>query len=895
MANMKLFLKITLFMLILVAVPGAAGQAQGTPRRAPVQVGLTQSATVCQQVLADPEVSAAQVVTPWRSYAAGWNFSTTQFRSTPQALALSSSGAAVGQTITITANLAELYGTLSYFYTSGSTAPSDELQVALYEVGKIAPSGLIATVAVLTGTGRLEGSWQTLEWAVFDPATLNRLVVLGQAALVFSAVSGASPDAQRLWLDDLQANVCVPSPSISGSVTQGATELAEALVVLAQTDAAGVTNIVASARTAPDGSYRLLAVPALTTGASYRLWFLNQPTTPPAAPELLGFWAGPQVSTLTAGQALTLPSFDVAGITLDAPDAYAEMVVTDAAPVVLRWSGRTTAGERQRACLYDPERADASTKLPVTYCGPPLDPSSDELAFTLRPDSLPANFGFTYGHSYRWYVEVYDGDPSNAEVQYGYSFSERALTLRNAPLPTPPTARTPETGEPTAGVANADWTLLIYVAADNALGDLERAPGLGFPAKQLTNLPGLAALYPTVNLVSYVDRYGPDGIELCAYPSGSAPDCRVRAEANTADPQTLADFIAYGRERYPATHTALLIVAPGQAAGQLALDETAPNAPAMSLAELAVAYQRANLGGTTKLDMVIYQAPLLGSVEVLQTTAAYARYMVASAGQVWQLGPYAALVPVLGGANRADVTAVVSATVSAYDTTAAAVSAGGAATWAAYDLERADALSQAVEALATSIETALAAESTVARPALATALAATQRYDASGNGRLNALGTGDGQVVLAEDASVDLRDLATQVQGVAGMPTAVQAAAATLATLLDAVAQTPITTSAIRWDKHNSQMNLGRARGVAIVFPNGDRFGGQATLAQNYHEADPPAGTRWAAMLWAYQASVLAVGPGGVTEGGDGGAQLRPLPGNFVGTRLYLYLPLVAR
>ena len=875
---MKPLVALLLLCSLLGLLPPAAGRAQVTPH-APGQLGPAVSVSVCQQVLADPAVAVAQATTPWRSYSTGWSVSTTQANSTPQALFLSSSGAAVGQEITVTTSLAELYGTLSYFYAGGSPTLTDELRVSLYEIGKINPSGLIITAAVLTGTDRIEGSWQTLSWDVADAVSLSRLRALGKATLVFSAVSAGT---QNLWLDDLQANVCVAAPSLSGRVTADGTGLAGAQVLLAHSDAAGTTSVVARTRTGPAGTYQFLAVAPLAADERYRLWFVNQPETPPAPAGVLGFWAGPRVSTLATGQALDLPSFEVAGVTLLAPAAYAEVVASDTAPVVLGWSGRATHGERHRACLYDPERADSSTKLPVTYCSPLIDPSSSKLEFSLRPGDVPAAFGFTYGRSYRWYVEVFDRDPSDPEAQSGYSFYERAFTLLSAPLPEQPAVATPTPGEPVAGVPNADWTLLIYMAADNVIGVSQQAPSLGRPSTQLAGLPSLAAAYPTVNLVSYVDRYGPGGIELCAYPPGGASDCHMRAETNTADPQTLADFITYGRQRYPATHTALLIVAPGQAVGQLALDATAPGTPVLSLAGLNAAYQAASLGGATKLDLVIYQAPLLGSVEVLRTTAPYARKMVASAGLIWQLGPYAALVPVLGGASRNDLTAVADATVKAYT----AVGGSQATPWGAYDLERAAALGEAVDALAASLQTALASNGTVARPAIAAARAAAQHYDSSGNGLLDALVTSDPQVQvpLAEDACVDLRDLAKNLTSATEVPTAVQQAATALVTLLDDPARTPIIAT-----------NQAAAT-LAIFFPGGDRFGGQATLAQSYYEAVPPARTPWAGMLWAYQANILAVGPGGVTEGANGMAQFRPLPGGFVASRMiYLYLPVVGR
>ncbi|NTU85572.1 MAG: hypothetical protein HGA45_40495, partial [Chloroflexales bacterium] len=108
----------------------------------------------------------------------------------------------------------------------------------------------------------------------------------------------------------------------------------------------------------------------------------------------------------------------------------------------------------------------------------------------------------------------------------------------------------------------------------------------------------------------------------------------------------------------------------------------------------------------------------------------------------------------------------------------------------------------------------------------------------------------------------------------------------------------PIIARVIRSGQSTSgdQIDLSQARGLSIFFPGGDRLGGQATLAESYLYTsliDPPGDSQWADMLRVYQAGALASGPGGVTEGAGGGAQLRPLPGGFVSTTLYM--PILRR
>lgn len=922
---------LALLLVLCAAIPAAPGRAQSGPTlfapgppppapphltipppEAPAAARLAQTSLRCDQLLLDPPVSLPSASSPWRTYRQARIFSTDEALSSPQSISLvansdgdPASGPdldAFGQELTVSAALAELYGTLAYFYAPGSPGAGDQLRVELYETGRVNPGGLITTARTLTATGRIEGSWQQLEWEVTDPAAIERLRALGRAALVITMAAGGSPGTTRLWLDDLTASACVPAASVGGRVTRGGAPAADALVLL-ESSAAGAGSVLVSTRTAADGSYSFGSVPVQPAGTAYRIWFINRPAVPPRPAGLLGFWAGPLVPQLSAGVAQGGLDFDVADVQLQSPASYAEVVATDAAPAALRWGGRAPASpaERHQLCLYDPARGDLATGLPAQVCGPIIDPSRDERAFSLSPGSFAGapGFGFAYGRSYRWYVVVYASDPrTTPDAQYGYSFGERAITLLGAPTSETITPPAPQPGDPAGGVAGADWTLLIYMAADNTIGDARRAPNLGRPSGQLASLPTLAAAYPNVNLVSYVDRYGPGGAQLCAYPPGGAPDCRVRAEPNSADPTTLASFIADGRSRYPAARTALLIVAPGQAAGQLALDETAAGAPAVGLGGLEAAYQAASLGGANKLDLVIYQASLLGSVEAMQATAPYARYMVASAGPVWQLGPYRELVPLLGGPSRNDAAAVARGAVAAYATTVAAVGGVRATTWAAYDLGRAAAFGQALDVLAEALQAALSSEATTTRPGVAAARAATQSYDSSGNGRLDSIEAGDGAIALEEDAMLDLRDLADELQLAVGPPVYVQQAAAALATLLDDQAATPLIAASIRSGQSTTgaSISLSGARGLGIFFPSGDRLGGQPALAESYlHMAfnTPPGDSLWADMLRTYEGGGFGAGPGGVTEGAGGGSQFRPLPGGFVSTTLYL--PLVRR
>jgi hypothetical protein len=273
--------------------------------------------------------------------------------------------------------------------------------------------------------------------------------------------------------------------------------------------------------------------------------------------------------------------------------------------------------------------------------------------------------------------------------------------------------------------------------------------------------------------------------------------------------------------------------------------------------------------------------------------------MVASPDQIWQLGPYRELVPLMAGANKGDPAAVARGAVTAYSRTIGVVGGNRANVWATYDLSRADALARALDNLAFEILGYLnASQATVTRPALTEARAAAQRYDSSGNGRLNSLATATSAIPTEEDALVDVRDLAREIQATAGMPDSIIAKARSLTNLLEGANTTPVIAIAVRSGQSigGASIDLTRSRGLAIFFAGSDRLGGQPALAEAalYQSLlDPPGDSLWADMVRTYLTGAPGTGPGGATEAAGGGYQARPLPGGFVSNSLYL--PVVGR
>ncbi len=209
--------------------------------------------------------------------------------------------------------------------------------------------------------------------------------------------------------------------------------------------------------------------------------------------------------------------------------------------------------------------------------------------------------------------------------------------------------------------ATAAWTVMVYIAADNnleafALADLNEMEFVGST--------------PDVNIVVQIDRaeaydatngnwtdarrfYVTQDSDLVAVAS---EEVAALGEINTGDPDTLADFGVWAMTTYPAEHYALVIWDHGGSWLGLAADGSAYH-DELTLPELSQALAHmTDTAGIVQLDLVGFDACLMGAFEVYRAIAPYAQYGLGSAelipGNGWDyLGALSALkdAPEMGG------------------------------------------------------------------------------------------------------------------------------------------------------------------------------------------------------------------------------------------------------
>ncbi|GIV92723.1 MAG: hypothetical protein KatS3mg056_1432 [Chloroflexus sp.] len=886
----------TLFCLVLLmtAWPAQSGATHDEPSATPANL-------VCFDAIEDAAIDRSPSSSPWRPLRNEVSFTTAAARvfSPPQAIFLvedddgDSDGSididSFGQRFSIPPTTEQIIGSLRYRIVPDALGPNDSVTISLNLPDDPTPAGRVFAVDIPL-SGRADGNWRSFTWAATDVASL---VDQGAARLQITMRGVNDGTALALSFDDIEAQVCTRAlATLGGRVSQrnrDTADLSDVQVLLVRSDTNGQT-VVATAGVAPadDGFRYQFDVLPLADGERYQVWFVNQPLSGSRDQGRLGLLAGPVVSELAAGEEILDLDLELGSPRLLDPQPGARLVLRDDSPVRLSIEPRGIEDELYQICLYDPVVIVPETGLPAQLCSPLL--TADEPYIDLVPASF-ATFPLRYGHPYRWYAIVHDNRGTEQLPAYGYSFAERTITFLPEP-PSLPVRPVDDEGLPD-GLPPASWTVLIYVAADNALGDPLRTSAVARPDFELERLRSLATTYPNLSIVTFYDGYGNTGGQICAL-RGSTVDCRNRLEPNSADPAILREFVRFGLTEFPATRTMLVLVGPAHPALGFGSDESVANIPAMTMAALGTALTNATTAAAKRIDLILMQAPLTANLNTALALAPAADYLVAPPGQIWRT---AWLNRVLNRLNATNNTprAVAIDLPALYGNAVRADGVLREYALTALDLARADEVKAARDALAVELTRVLNERAAIMQLLLMDVRAGSTAYDSSGNGLINAMRDSLGERFPApEDAFIDLGDFATALANAPALQAADLAAARTATlNLRNALGgSTPLVIATRRLA--NGQVGLPElpiGAGLAELFPHRALLGTQPLLVEYllYRGQNDD----WSAFVRQYLATDRLVGIGGVTDVPTGGTPFSLITG--LPLAYDRYLPIVAR
>jgi clostripain len=461
-------------------------------------------------------------------------------------------------------------------------------------------------------------------------------------------------------------------------------------------------------------------------------------------------------------------------------------------------------------------------------------------------------------------------------------------TATSTPMPTPsPTSTSTPTPTPSPTATSTPtptpvklWTFMLYLSGDNNLYlYLNRA---------IANLEAQPA-NPNVSIVALFDGdRNNDSWRFLVQPGGDytiGVNKWYMGELDMGDPQTLANFITWTSEYYPAQHYYLAIADHGRGTTGIAWDDT-NNQDYLSVRELQTVLATATVSGTYKIDVVHYDACLMGMLENAYQIKDYADYMVASENLGWSVFAYDRYVQTGSLSAAAEVAPL-------YTSLAALVTADTTprelATWvvdryyshpsldsyprtlAALDLSRVGTVKDAVSNLATALRSNLTANKNYVYAARYTA----QKFDSRDYFKID-----------DNDEYLDIYDLASRLKQYVPDST-VQNAAQVVMDVIGAEG-TGLVVAEHHWSGNFNYggleyyWNLDGAHGASIYFPPRSGGWGYNEYVNNVFYAFT-AVCQWDEFLQDYY-GVMGLPPEMPTEPG-----LPPM----LRTRYFLYLPLI--
>ena len=363
----------------------------------------------------------------------------------------------------------------------------------------------------------------------------------------------------------------------------------------------------------------------------------------------------------------------------------------------------------------------------------------------------------------------------------------------------------------TSTVVASTWTFLLYMDGEDPNLD-------SWLQGAITSMEALPANANLKILVLFDGPQNGDTRRLVIQPGGNYTNNVNKwalGERNFGDPQTLQEFIDWGQRTYPADNYYLAVADHGNGNLGISWDRT-NNDDYLTTTELGSAIAVGTNNGQRKIDVLHYDACLMGLLENAYQVKDYADYLIFSQNLGWGIFSYGAYVNDLGVQSIHPHIANLAAGITATTTPqqfAKAVAAtyfnglasnGYPRTISVLDMNQIDPLQQAVDGLAKVLSANMSSIAGTVQNTRNT----TQMFDSRGNFRIE-----------TDDDYADLYDFAARIKqnvSISSVQTAAQAVMS--AVNLAVIAEYHLSGSI--YNEPNSYYGLDNAHGVSIYFPS---------------------------------------------------------------------------
>jgi hypothetical protein len=435
---------------------------------------------------------------------------------------------------------------------------------------------------------------------------------------------------------------------------------------------------------------------------------------------------------------------------------------------------------------------------PTTACAG-QDTVTFDGSYSYDPDGSVVDYWFDYGDGFD------SGWTSNATSQYIYASDLAPGTYYARLRVRDDDGNISEWSTSAPIVVNdchAEWTFMLYFAGDqNGCSGRNLTPYL----KQAVERIAMSQI-PGVNVIVLLDESGAGNTTQWIFESdGHSSQMQPRGELELDRPATLTLFALEAMNAYPADHYFLAVANHGAGIPGIAYDDASGQCSEqrhLDASDLRAALQAIHNGTGKKIDVLFYDACLMGLLEHAYQIKDYADYIVFSQNLGWSLFRYDAYIASAPGSTPRELAASV---VSIYDAFLLYPR-----TMSAVDLAEVGSIADAADTLAGLLDQNI--DSYINH--LSSALQSAQRYEMNGNYEID-----------VDDQYVDLYDLARLVKLYVPNTTIDQAAQMVMDSIDSAVVVEKHASGNCGTQCGNNYWNLDNSHGISTFFPaSGKRY-----------------------------------------------------------------------
>ena len=179
-------------------------------------------------------------------------------------------------------------------------------------------------------------------------------------------------------------------------------------------------------------------------------------------------------------------------------------------------------------------------------------------------------------------------------------------------------------------MGEGDWTIFVYLCGSDLESDGGAASDDIEEALAACSSQNVRVVYQTGGSSYWYQDISDNKLERFLLKNGELQKVGERPNANMGDTETLADFLTWGVQHYPAEKMGVILWDHGSGSINGVCFDEQYGYDSLSVAEMTAAFDRTYDSMTDRFEFIGFDACLMSTLEVANQLVPYARYLYAS-------------------------------------------------------------------------------------------------------------------------------------------------------------------------------------------------------------------------------------------------------------------------